>query len=96
MPLFTFFADYKQGTYVGQVEAADYKAAPYVWATWFDISGIESLTHTSWQEVIVSIRDHQTEGDIVELSSTHNVWCLSTIVENSLLLIHYVLTDESK
>jgi hypothetical protein len=96
MPLFTFFAEYKQGTYVGQVEAADYKAAPYAWAAQLDVSAIEGLDSTSWQDVTALMKTYQSEGEIVGLTDTHNVWCLSAVVEDSLLLVHYVLTEESK
>jgi len=96
MPLFTFFAEYKQGTYVRQVEAADYKAAPHAWAAQLDVSAIEGLNATSWQDVIASMKAYQSEGEIVELTHIHNVWCLSAIIEDSLLLVHYVLTEESK
>ena len=91
MPLYTFYFDYQGGTYVSQVCAGTYKAAPKVWAEKLDLNGIvKNATPKTKQNLIEAV---QLDTPVL-LEGQINSWCISVRFDNNFGLVHYTQTAE--
>ena len=70
MPLFTFVADYKGGTYVSQVKATSLKAAKKAWAQQLEPQAISGFGKATHQRVITSCG----AAEATQLTGLKNVW----------------------
>jgi hypothetical protein len=86
MLTFTFIADYMGGTYLSQVLSDNVENAIRVWAA--------GLRETD----LGDLRDRQLEharGELlhdipIPLTGLTSVWCISTLIDDHLLLVHIV------
>ena len=89
MPLFTFFLEYKGGTYISQVRAQSYKSAPKVWAEKLDLSVISQL-ESDFQSKLLKSVDNEIPTPIKGIDK---VWCCSLLSLKETLM-HFVQTSE--
>jgi hypothetical protein len=87
MPLFTFFLEYKGGTYISQVRAQSYKSAPKVWAEKLDLSVISQLERDFKRKLQESV-DGETPTPLKGIDKT---WCCSLLTLKE-TLVHFVQT----
>jgi hypothetical protein len=70
MPLFTFVAEYKGGTYVSQIRATNVKAAQKVWVRSLEPKSITGLGETSHQRLV----DRCASTAPIALEGLRNAW----------------------
>jgi len=87
--LYTILAEYGGGTYISQVEADAPDAAIEIW-TQSEPSGKDDLPFEARQD----LRKELTDGEVpIPLAGQKNVWCITGLYRNRLLLINIVLTS---
>lgn len=92
MPLYTFFLEYKGGTYVSQVRARSSPLAMKAWAGKFMDMKVPRLGTRSKSDLVQKIlRDAPTT-----LDGLKNAWCSSALVSGHLALVHFTKTDEQR
>ena len=90
MPLYTFFLEYRGGTYISQVRARSSALATKAWARKFTKMKVKGLGAQSKSDLIRKILiDAPTS-----LDGLINAWCSSAIVRGHLALIHFTQTEE--
>jgi hypothetical protein len=88
MPLYTFFLEYRGGTYVSQVRARSSPLAMKAWAGKFMEMKVPGLGARSKSDLVEKIlRDAPTT-----LDGLKNIWCSSALVRSHLALIHFTQT----
>lgn len=90
MPLYTFFLEYKGGTYISQVRARSTTLAMKAWAGKFvelKVPGLGTTTKHALAEKIG--RDVPTA-----LDGLKGTWCSSALVRGHLALMHFIQTEE--
>ena len=90
MPLYTFILDYRGGTYISQIRAPNYKAAPRVWAEKLDLTAIAKLEKGFGDKLVASISEEKPTA----LDGVAKAWRLSSIPVKALALVHFVQTAE--
>lgn len=89
MPLYTFFLEYKGGTYVSQVHAGSAPLAIKVWAEKFLELNVPGLGIKSKSKLA-----EQALCDApIALDGLKNTWCSSALVRGHLALIHFTQTE---
>ena len=91
MPLFTFYLDYKGGTYISQVRARSYKFAPKVWAEQLDISVIPNREKNFKEKLLRSINDD--DNMLTPIDGVSKTWCCSPLLLER-ALVHFTQTSE--
>lgn len=86
MPLYTFFLDYQNGTYVSQVRAPNVRRAPKVWARSFDYTVVPGLGAKTAGQLA------QELDEPVALTGIKQTWCCTALLRGHLALIHFVQT----
>ena len=86
--LYTFFLDYKGGTYVSQVKAPSAIHALTAWAEALDYTKVDGLSSSANKDLIEQI-DQPTR-----LEGIRNTWCHSALLSRHLALIHLTKTKE--
>jgi hypothetical protein len=86
---FTFYLEYKGGTYISQVRARSYKSAPKAWAEKLDLTDISKPEKDFKVKLLKSI-DEETPVPIDGISKT---WCCSMLYLND-ALVHFTQTSE--
>ncbi|HXL81011.1 MAG TPA: hypothetical protein VN951_09060 [Pyrinomonadaceae bacterium] len=95
MPLYTFVLNYYGGTYVRQIRASSPSVAPKVWAKKLKPKDIVGLGPKSHRQLIKDMTDPQDQDNgPTKVSGMKNTWCCTTILRNTLVLIHFVQTSE--
>lgn len=89
MPLFTFYFDYKGGTYISQVRARSYRSAPKIWARKLDASSIPKLEEDFNNKLIKSV----SEVPPVALNGIINTWCCGLLFIRR-GIVHFTQTTE--
>ena len=84
MGLWTLIAEYKGGTYIEQAVATSLDEA---------VQAICSVTESKF---LLSLLDEEELKDPVKITGIENVWCITGLFENTLVLANIVLTSESK
>jgi hypothetical protein len=88
MQLYTFFLDYRGGTYVSQVSAPSPALALKVWAETLSKTEIEKLGPKSKSDLIEKVQlDTPTA-----LEGIKHTWCCSIVLRGHLALIHFTQT----
>jgi len=87
--LYTFFLDYKGGTYVSQVKASSPVKALMVWTETLDDTNVDGLSHSAKKKLITEINEQPTP-----LEGVKNTWCCSVLLRGHLALIHFTLTSD--
>ena len=91
MPLFTFFLDYRGGTYISQVRARNHFVAPGVWAKKLDLRHIPN-TSDGFRENLLKSLDFEKP---VALEGVRNTWCCGLIYTKRAIL-HFTETVEAQ
>ena len=90
MTLFTFYLNYRGGTYISQVYAPTPEKAPGIWAEQLIYNEIEGIGPKGKDYLI-----QQIESDVpVPVTGIKRTWCSSARVNGSLALIHFTETTE--
>lgn len=89
MPLYTFFLEYRGGTYVSQVRARSSRLATRVWSGRLIEMKIPGLGASSKKNLVEKILADTPTA----LDGLKNIWCSSTIVRGHLALVHFTLTE---
>ena len=90
MPLFTFFLDYRGGTYISQVRAKDYLVAPRVWAKKLELSQIPNAPERFRENLLKSFEFEKP----VAIEAVRNTWCCALIYTRRSML-HFTQTAET-
>ena len=89
MPLYTFFLEYRGGTYVSQVRARSSPLAIKAWVGKFMDLNVPRMGTRSKSDLAETIlRDAPTA-----LNGLKNTWCSSALVRGHLALIHFTQTE---
>jgi hypothetical protein len=89
MPFYTFLLDFKDGTYISQVDANTEKEACQKWAENLDVSEIVGLGIKGKEILIIEMENEE----IVPIKNLKNVWCVSALIRGKLALITFVKTE---
>jgi len=87
--LYTFFLDYKGGTYVSQVKASSPVKALTAWAEALDYTKVDGFTSSAKKKLTEAINQPPTR-----LEGVKNTWCCSALLRGHLALIHFTQTKE--
>ncbi len=90
MPLYTFFLDYRGGTYLSQIRASSPSKAIKVWMKRLDPASIQGMGDKSKERLIQELHN-EVPTAIDDLERT---WCCTALVQGHLILIHFVETAE--
>ena len=88
MGLFTFVLEYGGGTYLSQVRAENFAAAPKAWADELNAEEISDEGNIFKIELLSSLESENP----TPLDGLVNTWCLSLSVLDELALVHYCQT----
>jgi len=89
MSLFTFVLDYRGGTYIQQVEAANEERAVEAWARVLNLDDIQGLTAKSRPMLQAKFLGQE----LAPVSGSKSVWCVSARLRGSLALVHVIRTE---
>jgi hypothetical protein len=87
--LYTFFFDYKGGTYVSQVKASSPLKALTAWAGALDHTKVDGLTHSAKNKLIDAIAE-----PLSRVEGVKKTWCFSALLRDHLALVHFTQTKE--
>ena len=88
MPLYTFVLDFDGGTYIAQIEAPSFQAAPAIWANTLSPGVIHGMREASIRE----LRKELAEKEPDLLDGLTHAWCTTALVRGRLALINFVQT----
>lgn len=89
MPLFTFYLEYKGGTYISQVRAQSYKSAPKIWAEKLDTTAISQPE----KDIKIKLLKSVEEEIPIPIEGISKTWCCSLLHLNN-ALAHFTQTCE--
>lgn len=85
--------EYRGGTYIAQVAAANPESALKLWAGQIEPIDIAYLGETRKAELVGAIDEWLADGQrAVAITGTRNVWCRSLSIGGFLMLINVVAT----
>ncbi len=90
MGLYTFFMDFKGGTYASQINADSYTKALERWAK-TKLSDYAKLLNFDLENELI---EDVSKGDISALQELKNVWCVTFLMNDSLALVNFTQTVE--
>ncbi len=90
MPLYTFFLDYRGGTYLSQIRASSPSKATKVWTKKLDHAAIQGMGDKSKERLIQELHDEVP----IAIDGLEKTWCCTALVQGHLVLIHLVETAE--
>jgi hypothetical protein len=94
--LFTIIMEYRGGTYIAQVAAANPESALKQWARQITPIDIAYFGEARKAELISSIDEWLADSQhAVAITGTRNVWCHSLLIGGFLLSINIVATKKS-
>ncbi len=86
--LYTFVLDFKGGTYLSQVTAANFNDAPMNWARELKSDQIAGAVNDFRNKIISQISDEPP----VEIVGLSNTWCLTFQIDERLAIVHFIET----
>lgn len=86
--LYTFFLEYKGGTYLSQISAASPQEALMKWSERLNVNEIKGLGE---DKRTTNKRCKARSSCLIDGMS--NVWCATFLPANNLALLHYVQTE---
>jgi hypothetical protein len=89
VPLFTFYLEYKGGTYISQVRAQSYKSAPTIWAEKLDTTVISQPEKDFKIKLLKSVEEEIP----IPIEGISKTWCCSLLHLNN-ALAHFTQTSE--
>jgi len=90
-PLFTFYLDYRGGTYISQLRARDYLEAPTAWAKKLDLRQIPNASERFRDNLLKSLEFEKP----VPLNGVDSTWCCALIYASRAIL-HFTQTAETR
>lgn len=90
MSLYTFIAEFDEGTFVSQFHADNLATAPLTWAEGWDLEEIEGLSLHDRSDLIESIQDEKP----AQLDNITNSWCFTAGARGKMIIVHFVETKE--
>ena len=91
MQLYTFFMEYKGGTYVAQITET-FKNAPVRWAEELEVSQVQGFETRDREELISTMQVEEP----LPIRGLMNVWCVTALIGAELAIIHFVETAAAK
>ena len=92
--LYTFFLDFRGGSYISQVEADGVVMAAHCWALSLDVKAITGMGPAAKTALIRAMVDPSlTPAGVVGMT---NVWCHSVVVRGHLCLVNIVKTSKAQ
>lgn len=89
MALYTFFLEYRGGTYISQVRAASPSSALKSWARKLGNIDVWGLGPKSKSEMIEKLQlDAPTA-----IEGIQSTWCCTAFLRNHLAVIHFIQTE---
>ncbi len=88
--LYTIIFDYKGGTYISQLKALDENTALKKWA-----NNIHRQVKAITAKAIKSLNEEVTNGELIRIKTTRNVWITCVLVLKSFSVIHVIKTQEN-
>ncbi len=82
--LYTFFLEYKGGTYISQVKASSPARALAAWAEALNSTEVKGLGKIRKQKLT-----EQANQPPTPLEGVKNTWCWSVLLRGDLALIHF-------
>ncbi|MBV9217472.1 MAG: hypothetical protein JO053_14995 [Acidobacteria bacterium] len=92
LPLYTFFLEYRGGTYIAQVRARSFRSAPAVWAKSFEFPDAESESkyfEPKFKEKLIESVDLDMPTPI---DGIRNTWYFSAFRLDNCATIHFTQT----
>jgi hypothetical protein len=89
MPLYSFVLDFDGGTYISQVAAASFTAAPAIWAKRLKSGAVKGVGGATLNE----LARQMTEKEPTPLTGLSHVWCTDALLRGKLALINFVETN---
>ena len=89
MPLYTFFLEYRGGTYISQVRARSSPLATKAWVRKLIELNVPGLGIRSKSD----LADKILRNAPTALDGLKNTWCSSAVVRGHLVLIHFTQTE---
>jgi len=89
MPPYTFFMQFREGTYISQVEADDPNRAKNAWARQLDIKAIWGMG-ASTKGALIDAVERDTPSPI---DGNPGVWCIYIAPLGHPCMVHFVQTD---
>jgi hypothetical protein len=90
MPLYTFFLDYKGGTYISQIRAASPSKATEAWARKLKRMTIQGMGDKSKERLAQELSDEVP----IPIDGLERTWCSTALIQGQLVLINLVETAE--
>ena len=95
--LYTFFFEYKGGTYIHQSEGHTLENALKVWAANLPIEKIDATNLSFQEDLFDGIEDVFANHGITPIHGVVNVWCCSFLFgDDSLGILTVTITDKMK
>lgn len=88
--LYTFIIDYRGGTYINQITAINIEAVCEIWLKNLDYHVMTKFGHKSYKKLCKLWQN--SEEQVVPISSTIHVWCITYSIKKSLFLVNIVQT----
>lgn len=90
MSLYTFIAEFNEGTFVSQFQAASVATAPLAWAEGWKLEEIEGLSSGDRSGLIESVQGEEPSP----LDNILNSWCFTAEARGTVIIVHFVETKE--
>jgi hypothetical protein len=90
MARFTFIMEFAGGTYVAQADGESVEAAASTWVNSLRFRDIEGLSAENYSILVRQVKDYQP----VVLSGVKEVWCITLLLDDRLVLVNCVRTAE--
>ena len=94
MALYTFFLDYRGGTYISQVTAPDHLSAPRVWAEAFQLDQNDELAQSFEPSFRRKLSESLESDEPTSVLGLTNTWCLTVVHLDELAIIHFTRTEK--
>ena len=92
MNLYTFFMEFKGGTYISQVKALDSFQAMENWAAQLLPDQIEGFSQQKKQALIAAIPELIEDKFVSKINGMEHVWSFSHDFEEGFAMVHFVWT----
>ena len=93
MPLFTFFLEYRGGTYISQVTAPDHSSAPQTWAGAFVLDEDAELRPLFELEFRRKLSESMNTDLPTPIEGVVNTWAICAIHLEHPATIHFTQTE---
>ena len=91
MQLYTFFMEYRGGTYIAQITET-LKNAPVRWAEELEVSQIQGFETPDREELVSAMKVDEP----MRIQGLTNVWCVTALIGAEMAIIHFVETATTK